>query len=83
MEHLSVDGLRMLLVKQSAFILSSYMPHIISSLLTLLVDNYPVTNRGIQEGILMHASNRNNQESSPRELKDSGRENSSNFFRVN
>ena len=60
----------MLLVRQPAFVLSNYMPHIISSLLVLLFDNYPVTNRGIQEGLHQLASYRNNQESSPRDLKD-------------
>lgn len=73
-----VQGLRMLFVKQSAFILSNYMPHIINSLLILLVDNYPVTNRGITEGLHQLASCRNNQESSPRELKDA----IANFFSV-
>ena len=64
-----IEGLRKLLTKHPAFLMSSQMPHIIKSLMILLVDNYPTASRGIHEGLHQLASYRNSQESSPRELK--------------
>ena len=63
-------GLRELLNKHPAFVLSNYMVNIINSLLILLLDNYPVTSRGISEGLHQLASYRNHQEVSSPELKN-------------